>query len=115
MNTMDKSATQPKKDEQAVPIPEKKERGKTSEKVVKLESSGETIIILKGKGKHAMNAQRVAGGDETMYMPALMAELIRKDGGGRYVMEDFQEMDLDVYMEILGHFQDQNFPSGQKI
>lgn len=78
-----------------------------TEKQVTL-SDGRTAVIKKGKGKHAQNALKVAGGDGEKYITALMAQLVEIDGK-RVVMEDLEEMDMKDFMAIQAEFAEANF------
>lgn len=61
--------------------------------------SGAVATIYKGKGKHARQAQKLMGDDSSLYMPALMAQLVQING--KYLlMEEYDEVDLDDYNEL---------------
>lgn len=68
-------------------------------KVVEL-PSGKTATIFKGKGKHVREAQRLMGDDNSLYLPALMSMLVQVDGKS-LLMEDYDEMDMDDYTELM--------------
>lgn len=70
--------------------------------------SGKIAVITKGKGKHAMRAMEIAGGKGSMYLPALMAQLVTIDGA-QLVAEDLAEMPLTDYMTLQTEFAEQNF------
>lgn len=76
--------------------------------------SGKTAEIQEGKGKHARMASRMMNGDSSLYMPALMSQLI-KIGGQAMTMEDFDEIslaDYNVLAEAIGD--EANFTSQAK-
>lgn len=79
-------------------------------KVIWLKSGG-YARILEGKGKHARIATRMCAGNQDLYLPALMAQLVEfcDDHDGRpsntwirLAMEDFDEMPIDDYTRIIG-------------
>ena len=73
-------------------------------KVVQL-PSGKTATINKSKGKHIREAQKLSSDDSSLYMNALMSQLIEYDG--RFlVMEEYDEMDGEDYMELLKNVSD---------
>jgi hypothetical protein len=76
--------------------------------------SGKKATILPGKGKHAIEAQKVSGENSEKYLPALMAQLVTIDGKG-LVMEDFLEMELPDYMVVMTEVSNENFISAGKI
>lgn len=65
--------------------------------------SGKTAILTEGKGKHAMEAGRIANGDQAKFMPALVSLLVVYDGRA-IVMEDIEEMPLNDYLSIMAEF-----------
>ncbi len=70
--------------------------------------SGKTALIEQGKGKHVRMATRVSGGDQSLFLNALMSQLVTIDGKG-LVAEDFDEMDMNDYMTLSGEFAEVNF------
>lgn len=74
--------------------------------------SGKKAVIYPGKGKHATNAIKICGEDMSLYLPALMSQLVEIDGN-RIVLEDLEEMPLQDFMMLQGEFADQNFTSPQ--
>jgi hypothetical protein len=70
--------------------------------------SGKTAVIQTGKGKHARMASRVANGDHSLFIPALMAQLVTIDGN-TLVAEEFDDMDLNDFMTLSAEFSDVNF------
>jgi hypothetical protein len=68
-------------------------------KIVEL-PSGKVATIFKGKGKHVREAQRLMGEDSTLYLNALMSMLIHVDGKPM-LMEEFDEMDMEDYTELM--------------
>lgn len=75
-------------------------------------TDGRTFEVKKGKGKHAMRATRISGGNEEKYMPAIMSMLVLIDGKA-IVIEDLEEMDLEDYMTISGEFSSKNFSAAK--
>ena len=76
--------------------------------------SGKTAELLPGKGKHAIEAQKVSGDESKKYLPALMAQLVKVDGKA-LLMEDFLEMALPDYMSIMTKVSEENFISAPKM
>lgn len=66
---------------------------------------GRKVVILKGKGRDAREATKIAGTDTSMIVPALMSRLVRIDGQ-QILAEDFDELDLNDYMQIQKEFGD---------
>lgn len=70
-------------------------------------SDGRVCTILPGKGRHAVEATRICNGDQSLWMPSLMAQLVKIDGNVM-VQEDFLDLDLRDYMaltaELSGNF-----------
>jgi hypothetical protein len=81
----------------------------TTEKTITL-SDGKVAVIRKGKGKDAMNAQKVAGTDMSKFFPALMSQLVTVNGS-KLVMEDYEEMDLQDFLTLQGEIAGVNFTS----
>lgn len=71
-------------------------------------SDGRTAVIRKGKGRDAMQAQRIAGGDSTKYIYALMAQLVDINGHA-VVIEDLEDLDLDDFHQLQAKFSEVNF------
>lgn len=65
--------------------------------------SGKIAVFTEGKGKHAMEAGRIANGEQTKFMPALVSLLVTYDGRA-IVMEDIEEMPLNDYLAIMAEF-----------
>jgi len=70
--------------------------------------SGKVAVIKEGKGLHARNAIKMCDGDMSLYLSALMSQLITIDGNP-IVMEDLDEMPMQDYMKLQSEFADQNF------
>jgi hypothetical protein len=70
--------------------------------------SGKVAVIKEGKGLHARNAIKMCDGDMSLYLSALMSQLITVDGK-ELVMEDLDEMPMQDYMKLQSEFADQNF------
>lgn len=70
--------------------------------------SGKVAVIKEGKGIHARNAIKMCDGDMSLYLSALMSQLITIDGND-VVMEDLDEMPMQDYMKLQSEFADQNF------
>ena len=68
------------------------------DKVLEL-PSGKTATIFKSKGFNIRQAQKLSGDDTSLYMNALMAQLVQIDGNF-LVMEDYDQMDGTDYMAI---------------
>lgn len=71
-------------------------------------SDGRTATIRAGKGRDAMNAQKVSGTDVSKFFPALMAQLVEIDGQ-KLVMEDFEELPLQDFLTLQGELAGANF------
>ena len=78
------------------------------DKVIQLKS-GDLARIYQGKGKHARIATRMCGGNQDLYMSALLAQLVEfsEDKGRNWTYrtaEDFDDMPLADYSQLVGHF-----------
>lgn len=62
--------------------------------------SGKIAEIKPGKGRDVVAATRVADGDASMMMPALMAQLVRIDGQS-LPMEDFLDLPAGDFMKLM--------------
>lgn len=62
-------------------------------------SDGRSVIIEKGKGKHCINAQRIAGQDMEKYQVALIAACTKIDGKA-IVYEDYLDLDAEHFIQI---------------
>lgn len=71
-------------------------------------SDGRVAVIRPGKGRDAMNAQKVSGTNVEKFFPALMAQLITIEGV-QLVMEDFEELPLQDYLTLQGEIAGTNF------
>jgi hypothetical protein len=80
-----------------------------SEKEITL-SDGRTAVIRPGKGRDAMNAQKVSGTSIEKFFPALMAQLVTIEGD-KMVMEDFEDLPLQDYLTLQGEVAGTNFTS----
>lgn len=77
--------------------------------IIELEC-GVVATIHKAKAKDIVAAQRLMGSDESLFIPAMMSLLTELDGE-KFVMEVLiEEMDGNVYQELMGHFSEINFP-----
>lgn len=111
MTTEKKSGTESAR--KGRPAKKKWQRQKKDPIVIDL-SCGSVAHIEPGLGKHMVEAQKLMGGDQSKFLPALMSQLVKIDGES-LVMEDFiNEMDIIAYQEIMEHFTDVNFPTDQK-
>lgn len=70
--------------------------------------SGKKASIKKGKGKHIINATKMAGGDPGKLIPCVMQVLVLIDGE-KVTVEDLEELDLKDYMRLQTEFSDLNF------
>lgn len=68
-------------------------------KIVEL-PSGKIATIYKGKGKHVREAQRLMGDDSSLYLNALMSMLVQIDGKP-ILMEEFDDLDMEDYTELM--------------
>lgn len=71
---------------------------------VELPSGASAVVKETFKGKHIRKAQAISGGDSSLVIYSLIAQLVEIDGKG-IVMEELDEMDgRDVLklMEIFG-------------
>lgn len=75
--------------------------------------SGAKAQIIEGKGKHARQATKLMSGDSSLYMPALMSQLVTIDGK-KMVMEDFDEIPLVDYNAIAVELSETTFLSAAK-
>ncbi len=62
--------------------------------------SGKVATVFPCKGKHIRMASTMTNGDQALFMPALMAQLV-KINGSEMVMEQFDELDGKDYMAIM--------------
>lgn len=62
--------------------------------------SGANAVIYRGKGKHVRRAQDLMDGNPSLYHNALF-HLLCFINGKRLTMEDFDEMDMDDYNELM--------------
>lgn len=76
--------------------------------------SGKVATIFKGKGKHVRQAQNLMGDDSSLYLNALMSLLVHVDDKP-LLMEDFDEMDMDDYTELMAVVGGNFIKSAQKI
>lgn len=76
-------------------------------KEIKL-TSGKIAVIQPFKGRHIMQAQRIAGGDQERFLYALIAMLTTIDGQG-IVLEDLEAMDGRDVLKLMGEFSEANF------
>lgn len=60
------------------------------------------IKVFRGRAKHMMNAQRMSGTDSSKLMFGLANQLVELNGDSLTV-EDWLEVDLDVWMEVVAH------------
>lgn len=65
--------------------------------------SGKVAEINEFKGKHIREAQKIAGGDESKMMPAMLATCITIDGEP-FLAEDFDELDGFDALHLMGEF-----------
>lgn len=65
--------------------------------------SGKVAIIKSFKGRDCMQAQRVCGGDQEKYIPALIAMTTSIDGAA-IVPEDLEDMDGRDYIALFAEF-----------
>jgi hypothetical protein len=72
------------------------------EKEIKL-PSGKVATIAPFKGKHVREAQRIADGDTSMIMFAMIALTTTIDGQA-VVAEDLDEMDGQDVLALMGEF-----------
>ena len=70
--------------------------------------SGKTAVIQEFKGKHVAEAVRMADGNESKVIFALIALLTTIDGQP-VVMEDIDEMAGKDVMKLMGAFSEVNF------
>lgn len=70
--------------------------------------SGKTAVIHPFKGKHIREASRIADGDSTKIIFALISMLTTIDGEP-ILMEDMDEMDGRDAMKLMGEFGEANF------
>lgn len=73
-------------------------------------SDGRIAEVRAGKGRDAMNAQKVSGTDTSKFFAALMAQLVTIDGKS-LVMEDFEELPLQDFLVLQGELAGANFTS----
>lgn len=66
--------------------------------------SGAVAEFLPFKGKHVKSSQRLANGDETKVIPAIIAVATLIDGKS-IMMEDLDEMDGRDVIKLMGHYQ----------
>jgi hypothetical protein len=70
--------------------------------------SGKVATILPGKGIHSRKAVQMIDGDMSLYINALMCQLVEIDGK-KVVMEDFDQMNIKDYNTLMAEFSDANF------
>ena len=71
--------------------------------------SGIEAHAIPGKVKHAVAAHRIIDGDQSLYIPAILAQLV-KFNGAPMVMEDINEhIDLGDYNDLVGKLSEVNF------
>lgn len=71
-------------------------------------SDGKEAVIFPGRGEHAMEAQKIMDGDESLYFTAMMMQLVEIDGNG-LTLEEFKQMPLKDYQKIYLAFLGENF------
>lgn len=79
----------------------------TGTKEIKL-PSGKVAKIIPGKGIHSRKAVKMIDGDMSLYINALMAQLVEIDGK-KIVMEDLDEFDIKDYNILMAEFSTANF------
>lgn len=84
------------------------EVGKTSEISVFLPICKKNATVLRAKGKHTVEANRLMDGDPHLYLPAMMAVTTRIDGN-RVTLEELLELDIADYNAIMEPCNDLNF------
>jgi hypothetical protein len=65
--------------------------------------SGKVAVIVPFKGKHVREAQRIAGGDVSNIMFAMIS-LTTSIDGNPILMEDMDEMDGSDVLALMGEF-----------
>lgn len=72
--------------------------------------TGRVAKIAPGKGKHVRVAQRMTSGqdDDSLYLPALMSQLVTIDGKS-FTMEEMDELPMSEYTELMTIFTERNF------
>lgn len=70
--------------------------------------SGSVAVIKRGKGIDTIEATKVAGGAQELYLPALISRVTKIDGKS-LVLEDITELDADDYHALLAEVTDINF------
>ncbi len=66
-------------------------------------SDGTTATFEAFKGKHVIEAQKIVGQNQEMYMIAMLAQCVLIDGKKK-VFEDYQEMNGADVLKLLGEF-----------
>jgi hypothetical protein len=80
-----------------------------SEKTITL-PSGAVAVIRQGKGRDVRQAQKMSDGDTSLYMNCLMSLLVTINGN-LLVPEDFDELSMKDYTELMSSVADENFTS----
>lgn len=62
--------------------------------------SGNVVTIFPCLGKHIRMASTMTNGDQGLFMPAIMAQLVKMNGSAM-VMEQFDELPGSDYMAIM--------------
>jgi hypothetical protein len=70
--------------------------------------SGKVATIGEFKGKHVMQAQRIADGDQGKMLFAMIALVVTIDGKG-IVMEEMEEMEGRDCLKLMAEFSTENF------
>jgi len=68
---------------------------------INLPSGAVATIIEKPKGKHVRKAQNIAGGDNTLIVPALISLCVRINDA-QILVEDFDEMPASDALALMG-------------
>jgi len=69
--------------------------------IIDADGAEHNVIVYRGKAKHMMNAQRMCGTDSSKLMFGLANQLVEINGE-TLTVEDWMEVDLDVWMEVIG-------------
>lgn len=72
-------------------------------------SDGRAVEIRKGKGRDAMEAQKISGKDMGMFFPALMSQLVTIDGKAQPAEYYLDELELQDYLTLMGELAGSNF------
>lgn len=76
--------------------------------------SGKTAEIGDFKGKHIREAQRIANGDQGMFLFAMISICTTIDGEP-VLAEALDEMPGEDVLQLMAEFSDKNFSSAPKV